>query len=208
MKSIFIFLLCLMLGACSSWGKKQRSGTAVGAASGGAIGAVLGNKSGNAATGAAIGAAAGGAIGNVLGRRMDQQAKELNQVAETKRTDEGIVTKLKGDILFDTGKATLKPQAIERVDELADIIKKYPEDRITVVGHTDSTGDAHYNQILSMQRAEAVKLRMIQSGVPDRAVKVAGLGESSPIAENDDTKGRTKNRRVELQITAEQQAKR
>ena len=202
--SVFILALTLVIAGCANWGKRQRQGTAGGAAAGGAVGAVLGNKSGKAAQGAAIGAAVGGALGNVIGRRMDKQAAELDKVADTERTEDGIVTKLKGDILFDLGEAKLKPEAVKRIAELSDIIKKYPEDVITVVGHTDSTGGAEYNQMLSEQRAEAVKLEMLENGVPENSVRVAGLGESQPIADNDNGRGRAKNRRVELNIKADE----
>ena len=74
MKTLMFLLLSLFVVSCSNMGKKQKQGTAVGAASGGAIGAVLGNKGGKSTQGAAVGAAAGGVLGNVLGKRMDQQA--------------------------------------------------------------------------------------------------------------------------------------
>lgn len=206
MRSLLVVfvLFGLVLSGCANWGKKQRSGTAVGAAAGGAAGAILGNKSGNSGRGAAIGAAIGGAAGNVLGRRMDQQAKELDKVAETERTEEGIVTKLRGDILFDTGEATLKPKAQERIRELAEIIKKYPEDRITVVGHTDSVGGPQFNQTLSEQRAQAVRVEMLEHGVPEGSIRIVGMGEAQPVADNDAAKGRAMNRRVELKISADQ----
>jgi outer membrane protein OmpA-like peptidoglycan-associated protein len=203
MRMSLVLILCLGLAGCSSWGKKQRGGTAVGAAAGGAAGAVLGNKSGKSAQGAAIGAAIGGTLGSVLGRRMDQQAKELDKVADSERTDDGIITKLKGDILFDTGRATLKPEAVERLNQLSDIIKKYPEDRLTVVGHTDSTGGTELNQDLSEQRAQSVRLLMLEKGIPEGTVSIVGMGEAQPVGDNDSTKGRAQNRRVELKITAD-----
>jgi outer membrane protein OmpA-like peptidoglycan-associated protein len=206
-KAFIIYILSLfVVVGCSSMGEKQKKGTAIGAASGGAVGAVLGNKSGSATKGAAIGAAAGAAIGTVLGKRMDEQAKELEKVAETERTEEGITTKLKGDILFDVGEAKLKNDAEKRIKELSMILKKYPENRIAVVGHTDNTGDASYNQTLSEQRANAVRIEMLENGVPGDAVRTAGLGEAQPVSSNNSGDGRAKNRRVELKITAEEKA--
>jgi len=112
---LMVSLTLLILSGCASEteNKNQNRGAGIGAATGGVIGGIIGHQSGNAAAGAIIGAGTGAAVGGYAGHRMDQQAKELNQVAETKRTNEGLVTKLKSDILFDTGKSELKPQAKE-----------------------------------------------------------------------------------------------
>ncbi len=177
-----LILLCLSLSACANWGKKQKGETAVGAAAGAAI---------------------GGALGNVIGKRMDQQAKELDKVADTERTENGIVTKLKGDVLFDTGAAVIKPEAADRLGKLADIIKKYPEDKITVVGHTDNTGSNGLNQNLSESRAQAVRVLMLDKGVPADSIAIVGLGEAQPVADNDSADGRALNRRVEMKISAD-----
>jgi hypothetical protein len=86
---------------------------------------VIGNQNGNqAAKGAIIGALAGGLLGGGIGNYLDKQAQELAQLAETKRTEDGIVTTLKSNLLFDTAKADLKPMAVDSVGQLADIIKK------------------------------------------------------------------------------------
>ncbi len=82
------------------------------------------HQTGDRAKGAAIGAAIGGVAGSGIGYRMDKQAKELEKVAETKRTENGIVSKLKSDILFDSGQAVLKPQAITNLAQMAAIPQK------------------------------------------------------------------------------------
>ena len=209
-----IFTLCLtsiLISAltslgCADAGKNTGMGAAIGAATGAAVGAVIDHQSGNRTKGALVGAALGGAIGGVHGHKLDQQAKELEKVAETKRTEQGILTKLKGDILFPSGSAELKPAALENVDKISGILKKYPENRITVVGHTDSTGKKQTNAILSEQRAQAVKMQMVRNGVPSEAVSVVGMGDSQPVAPNSSATGRSQNRRVELVITMPEEA--
>ncbi|MCB0362873.1 MAG: OmpA family protein, partial [Bdellovibrionales bacterium] len=186
---------------CADAGKNTGIGTAVGATAGAAVGAIIGHQSGNRTKGALVGAALGGAIGGVHGHKLDKQAKELEKVAETQRTEQGILTKLKGDILFPSGSASLKAGALVNVDKISSILKKYPENRIQVIGHTDSTGRKESNSILSEQRAQAVKMQMVRSGVPESAISTVGMGDSQPVASNASSEGRSQNRRVELVIT-------
>ena len=134
---------------------------------------------------------------------MDRQAKELEQLAETKRTDQGIVTKLKSDILFDTGKADLKPAASENLNKMAGILKKYPENVLTIKGYTDSTGSAAINKTLSQKRASSVSATLVAAGVPAGSVSVIGEGPANPIGDNKTKDGRSMNRRVEIEITAD-----
>ncbi len=205
MKYLVISLITLSLAmlGCESAGKKTAVGTGVGAAAGAAVGAVLGHQMGKRGKGAAIGAAIGAGVGGAYGYKLDKQAKELEKIAETKRTENGIITKLKGDILFSTGSPAVQSQAKQSVTKISNILKKYPENRITVVGHTDSTGSDSTNQELSEKRARAVKSIMVAQGVPAQHVEVVGAGESSPVADNSTKEGRAQNRRVELQITME-----
>lgn len=162
---------------------------------------VAGDNTQGALLGGALGAAAGGAYGN----KLDKQAAELEKIAETKRTDQGIVTKLKGDLTFDTGKSTLKGDGQQRIKEMADILKKYPENNITIVGHTDSTGSNQINQQLSQERASSVKNLLVQNGVPSASINAMGVGPTDPIADNSTATGREANRRVELAITMGEQ---
>lgn len=200
-----VLMAALALGgltACTTPGKKTATGAAIGAGSGAAVGALIGSKSGKAGKGALIGAAAGAVIGGAIGNRLDKQAKELAAAgAEARRTDEGILVNMKGDILFDTGKATLKQNAIDQLNQVGAILAKYPDDRILVVGHTDSVGDDAYNQRLSENRAKAVKMQLLSAGVPAANITTEGMGESQPIGSNSTAEGRAMNRRVELKIT-------
>ena len=93
-------------------------GTGIGAAAGAVIGGIIGHQTGNREQGAIAGAILGGGIGAAVGHRLDKQKKELEKIAETKRTEQGLITKLKSDILFETGKSDLKPKAKENIKEL------------------------------------------------------------------------------------------
>lgn len=204
---VLLSLISISILGCESAGKRTAIGAGVGAAAGAVAGAVIGHQSGNRGKGAAIGAALGAGIGSAYGYTLDKQAKELEKIAETKRTENGIITKLKGDILFPTGSPAVKSQAKTSINQISDILKKYPENRITVIGHTDSTGSDSRNQELSEQRARAVKAIMVSRGVPAKAISTVGAGESNPVATNKSKSGRAQNRRVELQITMEEQKK-
>ncbi len=206
MKKIILTTLSavLVFSGCASENKNTTKGAGIGAAAGGLLGAVIGHQTGKRNEGALIGAAVGAGIGGYAGRRMDQQAKELERIAETKRTEQGLVTKLKSDILFDTGKAELKPGARENLKKMADIMKKYPENVLTVKGHTDNTGSATINETLSQRRAEAVKSQLVASGLPSTAMSTVGLGPAQPVADNSSKEGRQQNRRVEIEVTVDE----
>lgn len=196
--------LTIATSACTSPGKNTAIGAGAGAAAGAAVGAVIGHQTGKRGEGALIGAAVGGALGGTIGNRLDKQAKELEKIAETKRTEQGVLTKLKSDILFETGKAELKPQAQANITQMAEILKKYPEDILTIRGYTDSTGSNKINQPLSEKRAQAVRERLVASGVPAETVSTVGMGEQNPVAPNTTADGRSQNRRVEVEITVDE----
>jgi outer membrane protein OmpA-like peptidoglycan-associated protein len=196
---------CLMMTGCATEpGQKTAYGAGIGAAAGAVAGAVIGHQTGNRNQGALIGAALGGGLGAVVGNRMDKQAKELAKIAETKRTEQGIITKLKSDILFDTGKADLKESAEANLKKMAAILKKYPENVLTVRGYTDSTGSDKVNKPLSEKRAAEVKERIVAGGVPASTVSAVGMGPENPVADNKSAAGRSQNRRVEVEITVDE----
>ena len=191
------------LVGCASPGKDTAVGAGVGAAAGAALGAVVGHQTGNRGGGALIGAALGSAMGGVVGNRLDKQAKELKTVAETRRTDEGVITKLKSDILFDTGRAQLKNGATDNLTKMASILKKYPEDVLTIKGYTDSTGSKSINDKLSAERADSVKQQLVAAGIPVNTITTVGMADANPVAPNDTLDGRSQNRRVEVEIVAD-----
>lgn len=202
MKKMLIMSMSAILflsGCASSENKNAYRGTAIGAVTGGAVGALIGKEKG-----AIIGAGVGGIAGAYAGSRMDKQAKELKAIAETKRTEQGLVTKLKSDILFDTGKADLKPQAKTNLDQMASIMKKYPENILAINGYTDNTGSNRVNEALSQRRAQAVKDQLVASGMPNSVISTYGKGPNNPIADNSSADGRKQNRRVEIEVTIDE----
>ncbi len=176
----------------------------IGAAAGAVVGAIIGHQTGNREKGALIGAALGAGVGGVVGQRMDKQQKELEKIAETKRTETGLITKLKSDILFDTGKSDLKPQAKENIAQLAAIMKKYPENVLTIKGYTDATGSDKINIPLSKKRAEAVQAHLVSNGVPGTTVSSLGLGSANPVDAGKTKDSLAKNRRVEIEVTVDE----
>lgn len=179
-------------------------GAGIGAAVGAVAGAVIGHQTGRRNEGALIGAALGAGLGGTVGHRLDKQQKELEKIAETKRTEQGLITKLKSDILFDTGKADLKAQAKENINQLAAIMKKYPENVITIKGYTDDTGAAMVNNPLSQQRADAVRIQLVAAGIPANTATAIGMGSANPVDPGKTKEARAKNRRVEIEITVDE----
>ena len=129
-------------------------------------------------------------------RHAEELAQELRDL-QAKQTDRGLVLTL-GDVLFDTGKATLKPGAASTIDRLAAFLEKSPGRSVAIEGHTDSVGTEEYNQHLSEERANAVKAALIAKGIPGERVTTVGKGEDQPVASNDNAAGRQQNRRVEI----------
>ena len=125
----------------------------------------------------------------------------LSEILDTKRETRGYIVNL-GDVLFDTGKATLKPGAREKLSKLAGILLGYPGMLLLEIeGHTDSVGSDELNNKLSQSRAEAVSTYLTEAGVKPEKIKAArGFGKTKPIATNDTAAGRQQNRRVEVVI--------
>lgn len=190
-----LLLSTALLASCASPGKRTGIGAGAGAAGGAGIGAIAGG-----GKGALIGAGIGAALGGMVGNRLDKQANELAEVAETKRTQDGILVQLKNDLLFETGKAVLTPAAITQIEQLSAVLVKYPTNAITITGHTDNVGGATFNTGLSLQRARSVQDVFLKNGVSGNHLKIDGAGLSKPIASNSTSEGRAQNRRVELTI--------
>lgn len=146
-------------------------------------------------------------------RRQAEQARIAQQKASTleeeladmraRKTDRGMVLTL-GDVLFDTGEATLKPGAYGTVDRLASVLKEAPDRKVMIEGHTDSVGSDDFNQSLSERRAAAVQTALLERGVGPNQITAVGKGEAFPIASNDNVGGRQRNRRVEMIFTDNQ----
>jgi outer membrane protein OmpA-like peptidoglycan-associated protein len=148
----------------------------------------------------------GGVAGGVIGNKMDKQAREIETAlpgADVERVGEGIKLVLgENAVRFDTNKSTLTAAAKANLDKLVPVFNQYPDTNIQIYGYTDSTGAADYNLKLSDQRAASVKAYLVSKGLAATRFVTTGLGIADPIATNDTPDGRSKNRRVEFAITA------
>lgn len=203
----------LALAACQAPVPGQENtnattGAAVGALIGAGVGALTGDNREESIRNAAIGAAIGGGLGAIGGDSLDRQEAELRAQLGSNvglvNTGSQLIVTMPQDILFATNSATLSPALIGDLQDVARSLNNYPNTTVQVVGHTDSTGDAGFNQTLSEQRAQSVANVLISSGVAPQRVRVIGRGENQPIATNQTAEGRQQNRRVEIIITPNQ----
>jgi outer membrane protein OmpA-like peptidoglycan-associated protein len=136
---------------------------------------------------------------NAAAAAQAQLANAQQQLADlqAKQTDRGVVVTI-GDVLFDTGQATLKPGADLAMNRLATYLNANRDTKILIEGHTDSRGSEEYNEALSERRAQAVATALESRGVSPDQLQTAGRGEQYPIASNDTPEGRQQNRRVEI----------
>jgi len=128
--------------------------------------------------------------------------QQLNLILETRDSARGLIVSL-SDVLFDTGRYTLRPGAREKLSKIAGIVVSHPGLKLEVEGHTDSVGSEEYNQQLSENRAGAVRDYLIQQGVRSDTIGARGFGESQPVVSNASAAGKQQNRRVELVVSGE-----
>ena len=220
MKNVLVVVLiaALILPGCATMQENPK--TTIGAGAGAVIGAGVGYAIGGG-RGAAIGAVVGGLAGGVIGHYMDKQEREFKQaLAESqareqaaimdgvRREKDALILTFKSDVLFDTNSSVIKPAAYAsgEIDRVAQILNRYPDTTIKVVGYTDSTGSETHNQQLSEQRANSVKNALEVKNVYAARISALGMGESNPIADNATEGGRQLNRRVNIIIEPTQQA--
>jgi len=127
---------------------------------------------------------------------------QLNEILQTRDSARGLIVSM-SDVLFDTGKYSLKPGAREKLAKVAGILLAYPGLDIAVGGYTDNVGSDEMNQTLSENRAGSVRDYLVQQGVLTNSVSARGFGNTSPVATNDNSSGRQQNRRVELLVSGE-----
>lgn len=192
-------------GCATNTGKGAAIGAGGGALVGAGIGALAGGGKG-ALVGGAVGAAAGAGTGAVIGHYMDKQEKALKDVkgAKVERQGDQLLVKFNSAILFDTGKAKLKPQSQKDLGEFAKVLKEYKDTDLVIEGHTDNTGKKDANLKLSQARADAVITELERNGVERSRMTGHGLGDTQPVGDNTTSDGRQQNRRVQVQIAANQ----
>lgn len=132
----------------------------------------------------------------------EQLRQQLNTILETRETARGLIVNM-SDVLFDTGKYTLKPGAREKLAKIAGIILSHPGLRLAIEGHTDSVGGDDFNQRLSEQRANSVRDYLVAQSVATDSITASGFGKTRPVASNDTPSGRQLNRRVELVVSGD-----
>lgn len=219
-KVISIFICVLFFAGCTATQEQSKTqkgavyGAAGGAAAGALVGQVAGRNTKSTLIGTAIGAAVGGLGGAGIGRMMDNQEKDMRQALAASEaaavTREGnlLAVTFKGDVTFDTKSSTVRPGLHSEINRIAGVLNQYPNTLVRVDGHTDSQGSSEYNRGLSIRRANAVRILLIQRGVATNRIESVGLGEQAPVASNSTESGRQKNRRVEIRIAPmTQQAK-
>jgi outer membrane protein OmpA-like peptidoglycan-associated protein len=131
--------------------------------------------------------------------RAQQLAEQVSEL-EAELTRRGLVLTL-GDVLFDTGQATLKPGAQRTIGALVTFLNENPERNVLVEGFTDSVGGAEFNLGLSQRRADAVRTALVERGIPGTRIRTRGYGQEYPVASNATAAGRQQNRRVEIVIS-------
>lgn len=214
-------LLCLaissmILSGCvtdPNTGQSSMAKSGIGAAAGAAVGAGAGALfGGNDLQNAGFGALAGAAVGAGIGYYMDRQEQEMQQQLQgsgiqVQRTAENTLNlTMPSNITFAYDRADLSPEAQQALNSVAQVLNHYPDSTIAVTGHTDDSGNDAYNQRLSEQRAASVANYLATHGVAAMRVTQRGLGESSPKVPNNSDANRATNRRVELAITANENA--
>lgn len=190
-------------------GQSTINKTALGTLAGATLGAGVSKATGGERTGrdAAIGAALGAGVGYYM-QRQEQQLKQQMagtgvEVALDPRTND-INLVMPSNITFDTDKTYIKPTFTNTLDKLAATMNEYGQTTVVIMGHTDSVGDAGYNQGLSERRAFSVASYLNNRGVSSHRISTVGYGESQPIADNNTEYGKAQNRRVEIKINAPQ----
>ncbi|MEN8187232.1 MAG: OmpA family protein [Bacteroidota bacterium] len=182
---------------------KTQRGAGIGVAGGALIGGLIGGDIGGALIGAAIGGAAGGLIGN----HMDKEADKISEAvpgAEVKRVGEGIqvVFDDKSGVTFALNSADLTAVAKQNLDAISEVFIEFPDTDLMIEGHTDDTGAEDYNMTLSKKRAQTVTNYFKAKGIASGRFSVKGFGETAPRFPNDSEANRSKNRRVEIGVAA------
>ena len=211
--SALTLCVAIALWACSTVNpyteEKQTSKLAIGAGVGAAGGALVGlltsdskNRQRNVLLGAGIGAVAGGSVGYY----MDVQEAKLRQrlrntgVSVT-RSGNQVILNMPGNVTFATNSTSISADFFEVLNSVVIVLNEYEKTTVDVIGHTDSVGAETYNQQLSENRARSVAQYLAGQGIQAERLLIAGRGESQPIASNATPEGRSRNRRVEIQIT-------
>ncbi len=211
MKKIILLLITLaVLAGCTSvdpYTRTEKYSNSSKYALGGAVaGAIAGQIAGKDTKGTVIGALAGGAAGAGYGVYLDKQEAVLREqldgtgVYVERSSDNKLKLIMPGNITFATNSYDVDSGFYDVLNSIAVVLKKYDKTGIVVAGYTDNTGAAAYNQKLSEKRAQSVAAYLSSQGVSQMRMETMGMGIKNPIADNSSAAGRSKNRRVEIEI--------
>ncbi len=213
MKKTIVSLSVIAIGlsglvGCANMSETQKTtgtGAAIGAVAGGVIGAATGDRK-TAAAGAAIGAAVGAGGGYMWSKHMEKQKAEMEQatagtgVSVSQTADNQLKLDIPSDVSFDTNRYDIKSNLRPILDRFATTLNQNPVTKVTIIGHTDSTGTDAINNPLSVNRAAATRDYLVARGVSSSRIAIDGRGSREPIADNNTYDGRAKNRRVEIYV--------
>jgi outer membrane protein OmpA-like peptidoglycan-associated protein len=201
----------LILGGCQTTdpytGQQKTSntakGTGIGAVGGAIAGAIIG---GGKRKGVLIGAGLGALTGAAVGNYMDQEEAKLRARLQgtgvsVTRVGDSVVLNMPGNVTFATNSSNISADFYPVLDSVALVINEFEKTYVDVIGHTDNTGAADYNQRLSEARASSVARYLESQKVLPQRIVTMGMGMNSPIASNDTAEGRAQNRRVEIRLT-------
>jgi len=185
--------------------RRTKAGAAIGAVAGAVLGHQVHGKNGRFA-GAAVGALTGAAVGNYMDKQQRKLESQLaaeranNDIRLVRIDEETLKLEVNAEATFDVNSAAIKPGFRNSLAKVSAVIAEYGQTAVHVIGHTDSTGSASYNQQLSERRAGSVSSYLASGGVMRERLRMGGRGENSPISDNTTSQGRRQNRRVEIYL--------
>ena len=199
---------CTTTDPYSSAPRRNNTGTGVlaGALGGAVLGYLTNTSNGeqgrkNALIGAGVGALGGAAVGSYMDRQQrDLEAQLSGSGVGVARQGDNLVLRMPSDVTFATNKSTIDPRFNATLDDVANVLRRYDQSLVDIVGHTDSSGGDAINQPLSERRAVSVADALIRAGVQRERLYVAGNSSRNPVASNATPEGRAQNRRVEILI--------
>jgi outer membrane protein OmpA-like peptidoglycan-associated protein len=208
--AVLALATAVALTGCETMTDTQRNtalGVGIGALAGAGIAKATGGKAG---TGALIGAAVGGVGTYIWSANMERQRQELEAatrgtgVTVSRTADNQLQLAIPSDISFDSNSATIKSQFRPVLNSFTDSLRRNPGTHVVIVGHTDSTGGAHINDPLSLNRANAARDYIFNQGVRGPRIQTEGRGAREPVASNESAWGRAKNRRIDIFVAQAQ----
>ncbi|KGJ87915.1 OmpA family protein [Thalassotalea sp. ND16A] len=201
-----VLALSLIFSGCASTSTNAEKGAAIGAITGAILGKSTSNhKNKRAIFGAAIGAIAGAAVGDYMDKQEQEFKRELaGSGIDVVREGDNLRLIMPANITFASNQSTITASFHQSLNDVAKVLSKYNKTLLSIEGHTDSSGSQGYNQNLSEQRAESVKVYLMHQNILASRLQTTGFGELRPMVGNGTVSDRALNRRVEVQIVPNQ----